>query len=160
MTNVDALLDASDESKVCDDDGHLFAVRAAYQTPIMVALSPTASPEEALPYTFEDALVLENLSLFANLQGAALVAKFRKAIADSGSVADLGIALFDALRSGTKAEFVLDVISSPEFEGLTCPAYIVEALQWLEVRLRKKQTEILPGEVVSLSSPDSESISS
>jgi predicted ATP-dependent endonuclease of OLD family len=150
ISNVDELLDASPEEKICDDDGHLFAVRVAYQTPIMVTSGPNGSAEEALPYTFEDALVLENRPFFENLSGGGLVGKFRKAFAENASIEDLEADFFRALRGGNKAEFVLDVISSPEFENIVAPAYIVEALQWLELRLRKKQTEILTKGLLSL----------
>ena len=160
ISDVDQLLDASSQAKICDDDGHLFAVRAAYQIPIMVALSPQDSPEEALPSTFEDALVLENHSLFAKMNGSGLMRKFREALAESVSIQDLGSVLFAALRDGNKAEFVLDVISSPEFEHITTPAYIADALRWLEIRLRKKQKEILPNELLSLDYSDAQPVSS
>jgi predicted ATP-dependent endonuclease of OLD family len=148
LTSIDELLDLSAAKKVCDDDGHLFAVRVAYQTPCMVALIGDGAPAEALPYTFEDALVLENRSFFAGLSGSGLVAKFKKALDEKTTVEELGKAFFDDLRGGNKAEFVLDVISSPDFDTITVPTYIAESLKWLEERLRKKQAEILPSAAV------------
>lgn len=144
LTNIDALLDLSADQKICDDDGHLFAVRVAYQIPRMIALVDGAPPTEALPYTFEDALVFDNRSFFAGLSGTGLAAKFSKALKEKTTVDELGKALFDDLRKGNKAEFALNVISSPDFDTITVPTYIAESLEWLEARLRKKQTEILP----------------
>jgi predicted ATP-dependent endonuclease of OLD family len=148
LTSIDELFDLSADKKLCDDDGLLFAVRVAYQTPLAVTLVNGGTPEEALPYTFEDAFVFQNLSFFADLSGSGLVTKFKKALKDKTTVPALGKALFDDLRSGNKAEFVLDVISSPGFDTITVPTYIAEALEWLEDRLRKKQAEILPSSTV------------
>ena len=146
LANVDDLLDATSEQKIASDDDHLFAVRAAYQKPVLLKLSAESPAQEALPYTFEDALVFENHSFFATLPGGGLIAKFRDALSEKTSVNELAGAFFEALRTGSKAEFVLDVISSQEFAGITAPAYISEALDWLEVRLRKKQAEVIPSQ--------------
>ncbi|MBZ5522374.1 MAG: AAA family ATPase [Acidobacteriia bacterium] len=148
LRSIDELLDLSSDKKLCDDDGHLFAVRVAYQTPLIVTLVDGGIPAEALPYTFEDALVFENRSFFAGFLGTGLVAKFRTALAEKTTVNELGKAFFDDLRSGNKAEFVLDVISSPNFDTIVVPTYIAESLEWLEGRLRKKQEEVLPSPAV------------
>ena len=52
--------------------------------------------------------------------------------------------MFEALKSGKKAEFALDLIDADGFEALTVPYYIADGLSWLEERLKKKQIEILP----------------
>jgi hypothetical protein len=51
--------------------------------------------------------------------------------------------MFEALRTGKKAEFALDVLGAETFENLTVPRYIAEGLIWLQERLKKKQSEIL-----------------
>jgi predicted ATP-dependent endonuclease of OLD family len=144
LENIDELLDATAIQKICSDDGHLFAVRAAYQMPRKLIFGAPPSEAEALPYTFEDALVFENAQFFTALAGTGLVAKFRTALQNETTVTGLGEKFFTALRNGVKAEFVLDLIDADDFETLAPPSYIKEALEWLEGRLRKKQSEILP----------------
>jgi hypothetical protein len=122
----------------------LFAVRVAYQTPLAVTAPGSAEPETAYPYTFEDALAFENLSLFSTLEGTGLVRKFRDAITAGGSVAAIGKDMYVALKNGKKAEFALEVLEIEKFDNIVVPSYIAEGLEWLLERLKKKQVEILP----------------
>ncbi|WP_372922078.1 AAA family ATPase [Roseovarius sp.] len=145
IEDVDALMDAEATAKTLRVDGDpLFAVRAAYQTPLTVTAPGSAEPETAYPYTFEDALAFENLALFSTLEGTGLVRKFRDAITAGGSVTAIGERMYDALKSGKKAEFALDVLEIEKFDGIVVPRYIDEGLQWLLKQLKKKQVEILP----------------
>jgi len=144
VDEVDALMEADAASKTLQVDGDpLFAVRAAYQTPVAVTVPASAGSEVAYPYTFEDALALENLAVFSTLEGAGLVRKFRDAITAGGSITEISGRMYDALKSGKKAEFALDVIKSEEFDDLIVPSYIAEGLEWLLQQLKKKQVEIL-----------------
>ncbi|MDP9562953.1 UNVERIFIED_ORG: putative ATP-dependent endonuclease of OLD family [Rhizobium nepotum] len=144
-SNVDELLDGALDKVILHDA--LYGVRVAYQTAVKVVWPTTGTIEQiALPYTFEDALVFENLEFFSKLEGVGLVKKFRNAIANSDDLAKIGKDLFDALRTGTKAEFALNVLGAEGFEDLTVPGYIAEGLHWLEEQLVKKQVEFLaPG---------------
>ena len=145
QADIDALWAATTEDRTLELAGDpLFAVHAAYQLPVEVMLSGVATKETAYPYTFEDALVFENLAFFTNLQGSGLVARFRTAIAAGGGAAMVGTAMFEALKTGKKAEFALDVLEAETFETLTVPRYIAEGLIWLQERLKKKQMEIIP----------------
>jgi hypothetical protein len=119
-------------------------VRVAYQTPLTVTLPGTDAPEIALPYTFEDALVFENLAFFAALKGTGLVRKFSDAIEAGGGAAAIGEQMYLALKNGKKAEFALDVIETEGFKDLVVPRYIAEGLEWLLLQLKKKRVEILP----------------
>jgi len=56
--------------------------------------------------------------------------------------------MFEALKNGKKAEFALDVIDAKEFETLTVPTYIAQALTWLENRLLKKTVKASPAMTV------------
>lgn len=134
---------AADKTLEHPDDG-LFAVRVAYQTPIQITSPATGAVETAFPYTFEDALALENMAFFSSLEGHGLVRKFRDAIADNDDAGAISKAMYEALRNGKKAEFALDVILAEQFDTLTVPSYIADGLEWLELRLTKKQAEILP----------------
>lgn len=143
--DVDALMDADAKAKTLRVEGDpLFAVRAAYQTPLSVKAPGVEESEIAYPYTFEDALAFENLALFSTLEGTGLVRKFREAITAGGSVTAIGKGMYDALKNGKKAEFALDVLEIKTFDDIVVPSYIAEGLQWLLNELKKKQVEILP----------------
>jgi len=145
LPNVDALMDADEKAKISENsDDQLFAVRAAYQTPVQVQLFGALKTETAQPYTFEDALALENIEFFAKLEGGGLVRKFREAILKGGDTRTVGKDMFDALRNGKKAEFALEVIDAKDFDKIKVPSYIAEGLEWLQSRLEKKQVDILP----------------
>jgi len=145
VEDVDALMDAEATAKTLGIEGDpLFAVRAAYQTPLAVTAPGSAEPETAYPYTFEDALAFENLALFSTLEGTGLVRKFRDAITDGGSVTAIGERMYVALKSGKKAEFALDVLEIEKFDDIVVPGYIADGLKWLLEQLKKKQIEILP----------------
>lgn len=142
IEEIDALLDAKLETKEIVGD-KLFAVRVAYQSPI-VAQPVGGAAVEALANTFEDALVFENIDFFSKLKGHGLVSKFNAAIKEHKDVAGLGKAMFENLRNGKKAEFALDVIDAEGFDTLKVPTYIAEGLKWLDNRLRKKQVDSAP----------------
>ena len=143
--DVDALIDAQPAAKTIRVDGdELFAVRAAYQTPVTLTLPGAAAAETAFPYTFEDALAFENIGFFAALEGRGLVRQFKAAIEAGGGVAAVGEQMYQALKNGKKAEFALDVLEAERFEDLAVPRYIAEGLEWLLAQLKKKQAEILP----------------
>ncbi|MGC7556513.1 ATP-dependent endonuclease, partial [Pandoraea pneumonica] len=63
LNDVDALIDATPEAKTITDSGDpMFAVRVAYQIPVEVTMPGANAKEIAYPYTFEDALVFENVA--------------------------------------------------------------------------------------------------
>lgn len=149
LDDVDALYAVADGEKVVSGD-QLFAVRVAYQTPVQILKDDGKTMEEALPSTFEDALVFENISFFRELEGNGLVRKFADAVTNTKGAEAIGKELFDALREGNKAEFSLDVIASANFEKLKCPTYIGGGLTWLEDRLKAKQVDVLPEEKMAV----------
>lgn len=97
---------------------------------------------EALSYTLEDAIVMENLDLFETLPGTGLVAKFRTAIVNSANLDALSGALKTALEGGGKAEFALDLLETEDPVSLKPPAYIKDGLLWLASQLEHKQVEL------------------
>jgi hypothetical protein len=154
LDDVDALIGAAPADKTTTDAGDsLFAVRVAYQIPIDVTLPGGTAKETAYPYTFEDALVLENVDFFAAFEGPGLNAKFRTAIANGGGVTAVAASMYEALKDGRKAEFALDVLMADNFNSLKVPRYIAEGLDWLLEQLKKKQVDVLttaPGTAVSV----------
>lgn len=147
VTKLDDLLDLSPDRKI-DQKSALFAVRVAYQTPIIVSVKD--AEEEAIASTFEDALVYQNLDAFRNLKGKGLIKKFRDAITGSGDLAELSEKLRDALKGGQKAEFALDILFSDDVNDLAPPAYIAEGLKWLQSHLETTKVDQLPIEQVEV----------
>ena len=140
IEELDALLDKLEADKVKSYADEKFDIRVAYQCPIQVTFKGAAV--EGLAYTLEDAIVLENLDLFAGLAGTGLIAKFREAIAASADFVALSIALNAALKGGTKAEFALDLLEIEDPLALQPPTYIREGLLWLADKLEHKQKEL------------------
>jgi predicted ATP-dependent endonuclease of OLD family len=140
--SVDALLDLGEADKVTEIDD-LYALRIAYQTPLQVTLPKTGAQIEALPGTFEDALVLSNVDHFKIKRGKGLRRKFAEVLDNSDDAAALGRGLFDGLRTGDKAEFALGVLAEEDFDRIKAPDYILEGLRWLEDRLHRKKKELL-----------------
>lgn len=139
---LDKLLELKNSEKVknYDDD---FSVRVAYQTPVSVKLPTKAAPSEAIPRTFEDALVLENIDLFRDLNGTHLLGKFKEAIAESEDAESLCDNFFTLLASASKASFALDVLYLKDLKSVRVPTYIHDGLKWLEEKLLLRQQEVL-----------------
>ncbi|MBW9075655.1 AAA family ATPase [Agrobacterium deltaense] len=140
IEELDALLDKPEAEKAKDYEAEKFTLRVAYQCPIEIEFKGTTT--EALAYTLEDAIVLANIELFATLPGTGLIAKFRSAIAESENFAELSVAMKDALKGGSKAEFALDLLEIDNPADLKPPKYIREGLLWLAEQLDHKQTEL------------------
>lgn len=140
--SVDHLLDLDEAGKIVEVDD-LYALRIEYQTPVRVTLPKTGMRVEAIPGTFEDALVLSNIDHFKVKSGKGLRRKFAEVLANSADSVELGKGLFDELRDGDKAEFSMAVLADPGFDSIKAPDYILEGLRWLEERLRRKKREIL-----------------
>ena len=85
----------------------------------------------------------ENADLFKTLNGAGLIAKFRKALNDSPDLPMLAEEISKALKGGGKAEFALNLLYSDEGEKLKVPGYIHEGLLWLAQQLKQKEAEIV-----------------
>lgn len=139
-TQLDELLDKPEGEKVKTYENERFAVRVAYQSPVQIDFKGNAA--EALAYTLEDAIVYENLALFAGLDGTGLIAKFRAAIAESENCAALAAALKEHLKGGSKAEFALDLLELENPIALAPPTYIRLGLVWLAQQLERKQLEL------------------
>jgi predicted ATP-dependent endonuclease of OLD family len=139
---IDELLVATKGDKERKYD-QFFSVRVAYQCPVNVRLKDGGAPEEALSNTFEDALVFENVPIFKDLDGSGLINKFKEALSEHKTTAAVGQAMFDALQTGNKAEFALNLLYLQEPKNLKVPRYIDEGLSWLQNQLKTKQMEIL-----------------
>lgn len=120
-------------------------IRVAYQTPLNIAFAEKETDktlQEALPYTFEDSLVLENLHVFRKLSGTGLMKKMVDA-AKKTKAADATKDMFEALYNGKKAEFALELLFLEDPEKLKTPNYINEGFEWLKEKLEGQKDIIL-----------------
>lgn len=131
---IDDLFDLNFEDK--EKQYENFSVRVAYQYPLNILMVPDGPDVEAVPYTFEDALVFENLTLFKSLKRNGLIRKFRDAINNKKTIVELAQQFFTDLRTGKKAEFALEIIYLEDLKELKVPTYIKEGLSWLENQLK------------------------
>ena len=138
-TNLDELLDLSDDKKQSDDE----TVRVAYQCPVNVEYKEAEEKQEAIPYTFEDALVLTNMSLFTKMdKTTGLIKKLSDSLNES-TLDETCQAMFEALKTGKKAEMALELLYTTDPKELNPPAYIVEGLEWLQEKLNVKRQDFL-----------------
>jgi predicted ATP-dependent endonuclease of OLD family len=120
-----------------------FSVRVAFQTPVAVRLGGSDSQSDIIPRTFEDALMLQNVSRFTSTNLAGLFRKFRTAVEECATVERLGERLLKDVGSATKAQFALDVLYYLDPESLEEPAYIRNGLAWLQDRLSFRREEVV-----------------
>jgi hypothetical protein len=134
---LDALLDMKPEELVLSDPSG-YAIRAAYQQPIQAVFKSTTAAE-ALANTFEDALVYENIGMFAAMDGPGLMGRIRKSLDDAADLADVAKRLGTALEKGGKAEFAMELLYGDDIDKMKVPAYIGNGLVWLADQLKRKE---------------------
>nr|WP_281721112.1 AAA family ATPase [Nitrosomonas nitrosa] len=137
---IDDLLGLPVSDKIKHYTEENFSVRVAYQVPVKVVLNTAAGQVDIAANTFEDALVYENIDLFKTLDGDGLIKKFKDALNQHKTPADLTKAMFDALKSGSKAEFALELLFK-EPNAFNVPTYIREGLEWLQDQVCRKEEE-------------------
>lgn len=140
-SEIDKLLDLPDDKKISDKEP-LFAVCVAYQVPLEIELGGTKA--KVSPYTFEDAIVLENLATVRTMSGTGLTGKFAALAKSETDAEELANKLFDAIDTAKKAEFALDLLELKEGPtALRCPTYIANGLRWLQKKLKDNRAEVL-----------------
>lgn len=125
---LDELLNLTFEKKVKKD----LPIRVAYQKPIEIG------KENIYPYTFEDALVMENRDVFKNIDNAF---GLLKKMVDASKEDDIKIAskkAYDEInaKGAKKAEFALDILYFEDPKKMNTPSYIKEGLEWIEEQLK------------------------
>lgn len=136
--DLDELLDLTNSAKISENS----LVRVAYQYPFKVVFND-GGQEEAIPYTFEDALVLSNISFFRALsESTGLTKKMSNALLKS-TLSEAMTEMFDALDKGKKAEMALELLYLKEPKELIPPKYIAEGLEWLQDKLKNKDSDSL-----------------
>ncbi len=107
-------------------------VRVAYQRKIDI------DGESIYPYTFEDAMVLENLETFKAITSSTGLLK-KMVEASKLSVKDAAKKAFEEINSigAKKAEFALDILYFEDPSKIKPPLYIKNGLQWVADQLTK-----------------------
>lgn len=96
---------------------------------------------EAIPSTFEDALILENTEFFEKtIRKNGPTKKVKKAIDYSQGMKELNKKIYNIVadKSFPKAEFSLDILFTEEISKLKIPTYIDQGLDWLNGKLDEK----------------------
>jgi len=133
--SLDDLLDLPSDLKQTANN----LVRVAYQCPITVEYREGDGQCAAIPYTFEDALALTNLTLFREYENpAGLLKKLQKALGKD-TLKDACNDMFSSLEKGSKAEMALELLYRSEPDRLKSPIYIASGLSWLEKKLEDRR---------------------
>lgn len=143
-TTLDEVLAATHEEKTTDEG----LVKVAYPCHTKIQYL-TEKDEEAIPYTFEDALVLENLTIFkARTDSKGLLKKMADAV-NKATLDEACEDMFIALgKNAKKAEMALELLYTTEPSSLKPPAYIKEGLDWLDTMLINNASLVTPSLVM------------
>jgi predicted ATP-dependent endonuclease of OLD family len=128
LNDIDELLDLEYKDKVLADN----PIRVAYQNEIDI------KGTKIYPYTFEDALVVENIEMFKSIsKSSGLLKKLVESVNET-EITNVAKKAYDAINAEgvKKAEFALDVLYFENPENLNTPKYIEEGLIWIEEQLK------------------------
>lgn len=140
-SELDELLDLTLSNKISENK----CIRVAYQSPFLTSYKKKKKCE-ILPYTFEDALVFSNQTIFAGLSSSTgLIKKMCNAL-DNDTPEQASIAMFEALKDSKKAEMALELLYLKDLT-IEAPAYIAEGLVWLESQLKDKDNDYDPANI-------------
>lgn len=133
--DFDKLIDIKPEEKRSPNN----LVRVAYQVPFKIKYKEK-SDTIVTPYTFEDALVFSNISLFEGLDDSSGLTKKMVEALKKDDVNEASSEMFEALKAGKKAEMALELLYLEDPDKLETPEYIKEGLEWLKEKLNQKST--------------------
>ena len=136
---IDELVALAPEGHISEAGGD-YELYVAYQKPIKIHASGEGD-DTVIPRTFEDALILENLTVVENVEGSVTSTKIQAIVAQSLSGDDLGDELFELLKTAEKAAFALDCLMIKDPKALKPPSYIAAGLKWFEGAVSKDIAE-------------------
>lgn len=137
ISSLDDVLDKKPEEKIQGN------ARAAYQYDIEVKYDEGGGAEKTVPYTFEDALVLSNITLIRSLDKPTGMMKKMKDACGEPTLDECADALYEALDNSGKAKMALDIIFDIDPDKLKVPHYIHEGLEWLQDELKNASKDFL-----------------
>nr|WP_315207463.1 AAA family ATPase [uncultured Flavobacterium sp.] len=131
LNDIDKLLDLEYDDKVLADN----PIRVAFQNEIDI------NGKKIYPYTFEDALVVENIETFKSISKSSGLLKKMVESANETDITNVAKKAYDAINAegAKKAEFALDVLYFENPENLNTPKYIEEGLIWVEKQLKSNK---------------------
>lgn len=136
VDSLDKVLDKRPEEKILGN------ARAAYQCDVEVAYDGT-TVEKVVPYTFEDALALSNITLLKDLDKPTGMMRKMKEACEEATLDECAEAMYEALDNNAKAKMALDIIFDLDPEVLVVPLYIKEGLKWLQDELKNTSRDFL-----------------
>lgn len=132
ITNLDEILALQPEDKITSNG----MVRVAFPSKTLIQYftenNVDVQEELAIPYTFEDALVLANIPIFKPMTDkTGLIKKMADAV-NKETLSEACKYMFDQLDANAKkAEMALELLYTTEPSELNPPQYIVEGFDWL-----------------------------
>ncbi len=133
--SLDDLLNLTFEDKVKTD----LPIRVAYQTAIKIG------EENVFPYTFEDALVIENKEVFKSIDNSISLLKKMVEASKIDVIKDFAQKAYEEINSkgAKKAEFALDILYFEDPKKINTPSYIKEGLKWIEELLKNNKQGLI-----------------
>lgn len=133
--SLDDLLNLIFEDKVKTD----LPIRVAYQTAIKIG------EENVFPYTFEDALVIENKEVFKSIDNSISLLKKMVEASKIDVIKDFAQKAYEEINSkgAKKAEFALDILYFEDPKKINTPSYIKEGLKWIEELLKNNKQGLI-----------------
>lgn len=127
---LDDLINLSFDKKEKED----LPIRVAYQKGIRIVGKKTT----IYPYTFEDALVIENKEIFKTIASSTGLLKKMVEASKKEDIKELAKEAYTNIndKQAKKAEFALDVLYFEDPKKIKTPSYIKEGLDWIEEKLK------------------------
>lgn len=137
--DLDTVLDLNGSKKIVGN------TRIAYQKDIDIEFE-SGSTLKAIPYTFEDALMLSNFNHFKSIESKKFTGMLNKMCeATHEPTLDKACELMFNALDGKKAIMALDILYEVDINVLNVPNYIDEGLIWLTHKLSNVSTGELNG---------------
>jgi len=136
---LDELLNLSSDDKIMKD----LPIRVAYQKPI--EFNDGDNKTNVYPYTFEDALVIENKDSFKAITDAKGLLKKMVEASKKDDLKELVKDTYTIIndKQAKKAEFALDVLYFEDPKKIKTPSYIKEGLDWIEEQLKSNKQGLI-----------------
>lgn len=130
--SLDDLLNLNSDAKTKND----LPIRVAYQKAI--EFENDGNKMIVYPYTFEDALVIENKDSFKAIISATGLLKKMVEASEKDDLEEFVKETYTIIndKQAKKAEFALDVLYFEDPKKIKTPSYIKEGLDWIEKQLK------------------------
>ena len=137
--SLDELLNLNSDAKTKND----LPIRVAYQKAI--EFENDGNKIIVYPYTFEDALVIENKDNFKAITDATGLLKKMVEASKKDNLKELVKETYTIIndKQAKKAEFALDILYFEDPKKIKTPSYIKEGLDWIEEQLKSNKQGLI-----------------